>query len=232
MTSDDPTAVDRQRRLKWFDELCAGVHPRLSSLDDGEPASYIPELANVEPDRFGIAVVTVDGQSTAVGDSDHVFTIQSISKLLLYGFALETHGRDEVLRRVGVAPTGDPFNAIELDDAEHRAPNPMVNSGAIAISDMVPGDGFEERCDSVSALFERYLGRRPEIDMSVFSSEDTTGHRNRAIAHLLLDSGVIEGSGRRDARRVLHSVLDLGLGRRPRADRRDHRESRSATDHR
>ena len=145
--------ADHQRLADWFDAVCSDVHGRLEASTEGEPASYIPELACVDPDRFGIAAMTVDGQPTLVGDHDHAFTIQSISKLLLYGLALETHGRDAVLARAGVAPTGDPFNAIELDDAENRAPNPMVNSGAIAVADMVPGNGLEERTEAVLAMF-------------------------------------------------------------------------------
>jgi glutaminase len=182
---------DRQRRVEWFDRVCRDVHGRLSGLDDGEPASYIPELARVDPDRFAIAAATIDGELTVVGDHDHLFTIQSISKLLLYGLALETHGREAVLRRAGVAPTGDPFNAIELDEVQHRAPNPMVNSGAIAMTDMVEGAGLEERIDVVLALFERYLGRRPDVDEAVCASEYATGNRNRAIAYLLLDQGIV-----------------------------------------
>lgn len=186
-----PEVGEQQRLVDWFDDVCRDVHGRLAALTDGEPASYIPELANVDPDRFAIATVTVNGHSTLIGHHDHPFTIQSISKLLLYGLALETHGREAVLERAGVAPTGDPFNAIELDESLHRAPNPMVNSGAIAISDLVVGADLEERIDVVLSLFERYLGRRPEIDRAVCASEYATGHRNRAIGHLLLDQGII-----------------------------------------
>ena len=183
---------DHQRLVDWFEGICRDAHDRFAALTDGEPASYIPELACVDPDRFAIATVTVNGQSTLLGDHDHPFTIQSISKLLLYGLALETHGRDEVLRRAGVAPTGDPFNAIELDELLHRAPNPMVNSGAIAIADMVEGNTLEERKGTLLSLFERYLGRRPDIDQAVYASESSTGHRNRAIGHLLLDQGIVD----------------------------------------
>jgi glutaminase len=186
----DEVRGDR-RVADWFDQVCDDVHGRLGDLDDGELASYIPELATVDPDRFAIAAVTVDGASTLRGDHDHHFTIQSISKLLLYGLALETHGREAVLHRAGVAPTGDPFNAIELDDAGHRAPNPMVNSGAIAITDMVDGSDLDARSNVVLSLMEKYLGRRPDIDAAVCASERETGHRNRAIAYLLLDQGIV-----------------------------------------
>ena len=183
---------EREVRRAWFERVFAELHDRYALLQEGEPASYIPQLAEVDPDRFAIAAMTRDGQHIGVGDVDHEFTIQSISKLLVYGLALETHGRDRVLERVGVAPTGEAFNAIELDEGTNRAPNPMVNAGAIAITDLVAGDGVDERIEQLRSMFERYLGRRPAVDQDVWRSERETGHRNRAIAYLMLDRGIID----------------------------------------
>jgi hypothetical protein len=186
-----PVSDERDARRAYFERACVELHERFGSLNDGQLASYIPELAEVDPDQFAIATMTVHGERIGIGDVDQEFTIQSISKLLLYGLALETHGRDEVLHRVGVAPTGDAFNAIELDEATNRAPNPMVNAGAIAITDMVEGDTVEERVAQMQALYERYLGRTPTIDHDVWNSERQTGNRNRAIAYLMLSRGII-----------------------------------------
>ncbi|MEM9034541.1 MAG: glutaminase A [Actinomycetota bacterium] len=185
--------VDQERaeRRAWFVRACEELHGRYTGLTDGAPAGYIPQLAEVDPDRFAIAAMTADGDSVGIGDTDHPFTIQSISKLLAFGLALEAHGREAVLQRVGVAPTGDPFNSIELDEEHGRAPNPMVNSGAIAVTDLVPGEGLDGRIEALRAMFARYLGHPPEIDRSVWESERATGHRNRAIAHLLLGRGII-----------------------------------------
>lgn len=181
----------QEERREWFHLALDGLHRRFALLDEGEPASYIPELATVDPDKFAIAAVTVDGIELSVGDADHEFTIQSISKLLMYGLALETHGRDAVLERVGVAPTGDPFNSIELDVDPSRAPNPMVNAGAIAIADLVVGRDLDERVETVRAMYARYLGRLPEVDWAVWASERATGNHNRAIAYLMLSQGII-----------------------------------------
>jgi glutaminase len=185
----DPITLDERR--EWFRQVIEQLHGDIADLREGAPADYIPELANVDPDRFAIAAETVDGQHMAIGDSDHAFTIQSISKLLLYGLALETHGREWVLERVGVAPTGDRFNAITLDDDGNRAPNPMVNAGAIAITDLVVGDDLGARLAAVREMYERYLGRQPEIDCAVWESERATGNRNRAIAYLMLSRGIV-----------------------------------------
>jgi glutaminase len=187
-----PADIEEQRRarLAFFGEACRRMHERFAPLQEGAPAAYIPELAAVDPDLFAIAGVTIDDRHVDVGDSDHAFTIQSISKLLLYGLALETHGRDAVLSRVGVAPTGESFNSL-LEEGANRAPNPMVNAGAIAITDMVEGRDAAARIEVVRSMYERYLGRRPDIDRAVWASEHDTGHHNRAIAYLLLNQGLI-----------------------------------------
>jgi glutaminase len=185
------TAADRAERRAWFAGACRELHERYTGLTDGEPASYIPELAEVDPDRFAIAASPIDGGVVQVGDVDQTFTIQSISKLLVYGLALELHGRERVLRTVGVAPTGDSFNAIELDEATNRAPNPMVNAGAIAVTDLIAADGIDDGVARMQAMYERYLGRRPEIDHDVWRSERSTGDRNRAIAYLMRGRGIV-----------------------------------------
>ncbi len=184
--------AETNERLTWFERACVDLHGRHASLEEGAPASYIPELANVDPDQFAIAAVTLDGEHILVGDVEQQFTIQSISKLLVYGLALELRGRDAVLAKVGVAPTGDSFNAIELDDVTNRAPNPMVNAGAIAVTDLISGDTVEERIELMRSMYERYLGRRPEIDHDVWASERRTGNRNRAIAYLMLSRGIVD----------------------------------------
>src|SRR5712691_9833672 len=108
------------------------LYTRYRSMDDGAVATYIPELAKANPDDFGIAIATLDGYVYTVGECDIPFTIQSISKPFVYGLALEDHGFEEVLRHVGVEPTGDAFNAISLDPRTGRPANPMINAGAIA----------------------------------------------------------------------------------------------------
>jgi len=169
------------------------LHERLAAVRDGAPASYIPELAIANPDWFGLSIVTCDGRSYGVGDCEQPFTIQSISKPLVYGLALETHGRDYVLSRVGVEPTGDAFNSlIRLDEKSKRPHNPMVNAGAIATASLIRGSDSTDRLKKLLAMFRRYVGREVQVDMSVFVSERTTGHRNRAIAHLMLNFGMID----------------------------------------
>ena len=172
----------------WLQRL----HARHQTNRLGKLASYIPELTKANPEHFGVVLTAADGQSYAVGEADALFTIQSISKPLVYGLALEDHGTDGVLRRVGVEPTGEAFNSIVMDESNNRPFNPMVNAGAIATTALIKGNGFTERFERILNMFSRYAGRQLTVDDAVFESERATGHRNRAIAYLQLNSGMIQ----------------------------------------
>jgi glutaminase len=117
----------------------------------------------------------------------------------MYGYALQRYGRAAVLKHVGVEPTGEAFNSIVLDEVANRPFNPMVNAGAIAIAELMQGKNQDERIANMVALFSSLAGRKLEIDEAVFHSELATGHRNRAIAYLMLNTGMI----RRDPNEVL-----------------------------
>jgi glutaminase len=167
------------------------LHQRYIDVRDGHVATYIPELSRVDPDLFGIAIAIVDGHVYEVGDSRHPFTIQSVSKPFVYGLALQDHGQDTLLRRVGVEPTGDPFNAIVLDEEHNRPPNPMVNAGAIAVTALIEGEGPAQRWERIHGVLNRFAGRVLDVDEAVARSEAETGHRNRAIAHLMRGFGMV-----------------------------------------
>lgn len=169
------------------------LHARFAGVKDGAPADYIPELALANPDWFGISVATVDGTTFDVGDTNQSFTIQSVSKPFIFGMALEMHGREYVNRRVGVEPTGDAFNSlIRLDERSKRPHNPMINAGAIATANLIRGADQTDRLKKTISMFAKYMGHEPAVDMSVFVSERSTGHRNRAIAHLMLNFGMMD----------------------------------------
>lgn len=160
----------------------------------GAPADYIPELAAVDPNRFGIAVATVDGALHKIGDADYPFTIQSISKAFVYCLALELIGRDAVLERVGVEPSGDAFNAIVFDPHTNRAFNPMVNAGAITVAGIIHDVAGAGAFDFIVERLSDAAGHRLEMDEAVYRSEAETGHRNRAIGHLLRNVGALKGN--------------------------------------
>jgi glutaminase len=168
------------------------LHEKYRANFDGQVATYIPELARVNPQLFGIALVTADGQVYELGDSRHLFTMQSISKPFVYGLALQQTGVDYVLTKVGVEPSGEAFNSIVFDERRNRPFNPMVNAGAIAITALIHGEGHDRRLSCILKMFGRFAGRPVEIDRAVFASEKTTGHRNRAIAYLERNAGMID----------------------------------------
>ncbi|MCF6378718.1 glutaminase A [Nocardioides KLBMP 9356] len=172
------------------------VHRTFSGLKDGAVADYIPPLAAADPEPFGICVVTVDGQVYAVGDSDAPFTIQSISKPFTYALALADRGLPEVRRRIGVEPSGDAFNSISLDSAG-RPRNPMINAGAIAAAGLVDGGESGDPAERLVESLGVWAGRRLEVDEEVFAAEQETGHRNRAIGHMLRAVGSLDGDPER-----------------------------------
>ncbi|MFH8249811.1 glutaminase A [Microbacterium sp. B2969] len=160
--------------------------------DRGAPASYIPELATVDPDRLAFGVVGPRGRIRSVGDDEVEFTIQSMSKPFVLAHVLAERGLTAVLERVGAEPSGEPFNAISLEEGSGRPANPMVNAGAIATTGMVSGADVDERTESILTTLSAFAGRRLRVDEDVYRSESTTGDRNRALAHLMRSYGIIE----------------------------------------
>jgi len=170
------------------------LHQKFSSVKEGNLADYIPELTKANPDWFGIALVTVDGHVYQEGATRDHFTIQSISKPFVFGIALEDCDISAIDNKVNTEPSGEAFNRISLEHNTGRPRNPMINAGAIAMSGSVTGDNADQRINHILEKFALFAGHTLEIDQAVFESEKSTGHRNRAIAHLLLNAGIIDGS--------------------------------------
>jgi glutaminase len=175
-------------------QILDGVHARHLPNAAGALADYIPELARVAPDSFGIAIATVTGNLFTSGDCDTPFTIQSVSKAFVYCLALELAGRDGVLARVGVEPSGDAFNSIVFNPQTNCPFNPMVNAGAITVSGIVHEIAGKGAFDLILDRLSQAAGRPLAVDLAVYRSELESGHRNRAIAHLLRNFGVVGGA--------------------------------------
>jgi glutaminase len=171
--------------------LIDDLHDKYISMTDGALATYIPELAKANPGDFGICLVTTDGRTFEAGNCDQPFTIQSISKPFTFGMAIEDLGHEKVFQHVGVEPSGEPFNSIELQMGTNRPFNPMVNAGAIAVTALLHASKGDRGFDHVLSRLSGAAGRQLSIDESVYSSECATGHRNRAIAYLLLNFGLV-----------------------------------------
>jgi glutaminase len=175
-----------------IDGYLQSLHARHAGVMDGKVADYIPELSKADPHWFGICIATRDGHVYEVGDSRVPFTIQSVSKALVYGLALEQRGEAHVLSRIGVEPSGDAFNAISLKAGSGAPFNPMINAGAIAAcGQLVPAEG-RSRIAQVLEYLSGCAGRALDIDQSVYRSESETGHRNRAIGWMLRNFDIVD----------------------------------------
>ncbi|WP_433160459.1 glutaminase A [Kribbella sp. CA-247076] len=173
-----------------FAELSRGVERIYADLLDdrsGEVAQYIPTLRDADPDRFGIAICTADGQVFQVGDAEAGFSVQSTSKPFTYAMALEQSGPEEVHRWVGQEQSGGTFNDPRLSlDAAGKPQNPMINAGAIATLALVePGQDVSERFAKVERIWTRMMGEAPGFDHRTFLAERDTGHGNRGLASLM-----------------------------------------------
>jgi len=169
------------------------LHARLSPLQNGELANYIPELSKADPSWFSICLVTMDGAVYSTGDSAQKFTIQSISKPFVYATALADRGVKFVAGKVGVEPSGDAFNSISLNPKTGAPLNPMINAGAIATASLVAGETPEAQWQRIIGSMSTFVGRDLGIDDDVYRSESDTGFRNRAIAWMLKNFGIIDG---------------------------------------
>lgn len=181
-----------ERHPNVIQELLEELHSSFGGVKEGRVADYIPELAKACPDDFGIVIATSAGRIYEVGDTRKEFTIQSISKPFIYALALKTLSFDFMASKIDVEPSGEAFNAISLDPDSGKPRNPMINAGAIAASaqicDAAPGGAI----DLLLEYFEELAGRRLTINEDVYRSEKETGHRNRAIGHLLRNFNIIE----------------------------------------
>ncbi len=173
-------------------ELLGELHASFAGVREGRVADYIPELAKACPDDFGIVIATSGGRIYEIGDTRKEFTIQSISKPFIYALALKMLSFDVMASKIDVEPSGEAFNAISLDPDSGKPRNPMINAGAIAASaqicDAHPGGAV----DLLLEYFAELAGRPLTINEAVYRSEKETGHRNRAIGHLLRNFNIIE----------------------------------------
>ncbi len=186
--SDADTAVARGHELQV---MIHTVYEKYLPHTTGQVATYIPELSTADPEAFGVCLVTADGRTFEAGDCNRPFTIQSISKPFTYGMALEEFGATKVFEHVGVEPSGDVFNSIELQNGSNRPYNPMINSGAITVTALLHKRYGNRTFEYLLDRFSIIAGRHLSLDRSVYESEQRTGHRNRAIAYLLLNFGLV-----------------------------------------
>ncbi len=166
---------------------------KYKDLKEGKNADYIPALAKVPSNLFGIAVVTVDGQVYATGDVAQLFSIQSISKVFTMANVMQEAGERQIEDTVGVDATGDVFNSIcAVEKFKGHEMNALVNPGAIATTSMVKGANADEVWAKIIGTYSNFAGRPLDVNQEVYKSESDTNQRNQAIAMLMHAYGLIK----------------------------------------
>lgn len=179
--------------LSDIEPILDAIIEQARDVTSGAVTTYIPELAKVDPELFALTICDTEGRLLQRGDADQPFTLQSISKVLAYACVLEVCDASVIGERVGVEATGEEFDSIIKLDHHKRPFNPMINAGAIAITDLLLSHFGDDALTETLSFFGALLGRETvEVDEAVFESERRTGERNRAMAHLLKNFSLLD----------------------------------------
>ena len=171
------------------------AYGKYKALQEGKNADYIPALAKVDPNIYGIALVTVDGKVYTKGDIQSEVSIQSISKVFTMALVMEESGVDAIVNNMGVDATGQVFNSIvAIEQYKGAEMNAMVNPGAITATSMVKGASREEVWNKILATYSDFAGRSLSVNQEVFKSEAETNQRNQAISMLMYAYGHIKAN--------------------------------------
>jgi glutaminase len=173
------------------------AYAKYKDLQEGKNADYIPALARVDANIYGIALVTTDGKVYTAGDVKSQVSIQSISKVFTMAKVMEESGPDAIANTIGVDATGMRFNSIVSIEFSQKAlggpeMNSLVNPGAIATTSMVKGASRDAIWNSILSYYSEFAGRLLSVDQEVFKSESDTNQRNQAIGYLMYAYGYIK----------------------------------------
>jgi glutaminase len=186
-------ALLKDQIIPEFEDFCKDIMEIYRAVEknkSGEVADYIPQLARVNPEQFGVSICTIDGQRFSYGDIDVPFCLQSSSKPINYSLALEEHGRDKVHQHVGREPSGISFNALSLN-TKGLPHNPMINAGAIMSCSLVQkGKEQADRFDYILNTWKKLCaGKYVGFDNPVYLSEKETADRNFALGYFMRENG-------------------------------------------
>jgi glutaminase len=195
-------ATAQAQQPAQIDAALKAAHAKYQTLQEGKNADYIPALAKVDPNIFGIALVTIDGKVHTVGDVSSEVSIQSISKVFTLAKVIEEQGPEAIRKTIGVDATGMRFNsivAVEMAEKALGGPemNSLVNPGAIATTSMVKGASREAIWNSILSYYSDFAGRPLKVNQEVFKSEAETNQRNQAIGALMYAYGFIKDNPQR-----------------------------------
>ena len=171
------------------------LHEKYQGFGEEQVVSYYPEdTPDAQRHLFGLAGTNVDGTQWQAGDCSVPFPLHSVSKVFTYGLALEDNGADATLARVGVEPSGDPFNSITFDEVHHRPHNPMINSGALVAASLVQGRDVDEKVDRILERYRAYSGNPAlAVDQRILRAQLRSNDRNLGLCYVMRSLGMITG---------------------------------------
>jgi glutaminase len=186
LTIHSSVSTGQLPQTELVETLVAEAHERFKSNDEGKNADYIPALAKVPSDLFGVCVVSTSGVAYAAGDTDYEFSIQSVSKPFVFALVCQAVGENEAREKLGVNSTGLPFNSlVAIERTSDGTTNPMVNAGAIAAASLAPGATAEAKWQFIRDGLCRFAARSLTFNEPVYQCEAVANHRNQGIATLL-----------------------------------------------
>lgn len=189
------TAAPAAKEVSAIQAAVSDAYSRVAKVKGGKNADYIPALAKVNPQLFGVVLVTVDGHVYTAGDIKSEVSIQSISKVFTLALVMEQQGPEAVEKNIGVDATGQAFNSIvAIEQYKGAEMNPLVNPGAITATSMVMGVNRDAIWHSILSYYSDFAGRPLSVNQEVYKSESDTNQRNQAIASLMYAYGHIKSN--------------------------------------
>ena len=193
-SAEAPTAKPGMLSADKVNAALKDAYNKYKGIKEGANADYIPALAKVDSNIYGIVLITVDGQVFSIGDIKSEVSIQSISKVFTMAKVIEESGTESVFNNMGVDATGQVFNSIvAIGQYQGAEMNPLVNAGAITTTSMVKGKSYDDIWNKILTYYSDFAGRDLTVLEDIYKSEADTNQRNQAIAHLMYAYGHIKG---------------------------------------
>jgi glutaminase len=188
-----PAQTNNNHNNGDYQRVVNAAYERYKNLREGKNADYIPALAKVDPNLFGIVLVTPDGKVYTAGDVGSEVSIQSVSKVFTLARVMQESGTKAVEENIGVDATGQVFNSITaIEQYKGKEMNPLVNPGAITTTSMIKGTSADAVWATIIGTLSDFAGRPLDVDKEVYKSEAETNQRNQAIAALMFAYGRIK----------------------------------------